>query len=595
MKKLIKKLMTAICALVMCVFCLTGCSWLELDNAKYYDKIVVTIENTKDFNKKELVEAFSSYGYQYYSQYQMSMEDSVNKTIESMIDRYLLMEVVKDEITLTTEEKLQIKKEAFNYMEDSINTYEDKVRKEWGLELKFETPEEESTLRDEKTEYTPTTEYVDGRVIRVDSDHEDHTGHDHEHIEEDDDLYIEEGFADIEHFTKEYRNRVVTDKKVSDEAWTRYVKALQDSAKSEGRSTKEADVLLHEEQRLIDLLTNNKYLEKYEESFFERTPVDVDSVLEYFRDNYYNQKELYESNISLYHTAMQKASSDYVYYHANSDTDKGYVNVKHILINFNDYQKEEITNLNKKYGIADVYSKDSIKDKTTRAEYQKELDKIVNQTKTTIDRDLLDALLVSTGVNAGFTGDTVYASEVYNLVNNYVRSKDLTVRAGQFDNLIYIFNDDPGIMNSEFDYVVNLDTEVQDQMVKSFADGARALDTSYKGEEIIIDNQGEGQGAIGKVVTEYGIHILYHDGRASNIATESVINNDEALLSVLCNTMTTPNSNKSMFNYIYDKLSLDDGLYDNMTQSVVASERSKLKTNNIKIIYYENRYKDLWK
>ena len=59
--------------------------------------------------------------------------------------------------------------------------------------------------------------------------------------------------------------------------------------------------------------------------------------------------------------------------------------------------------------------------------------------------------------------------------------------------------------------------------------------------------------------------------------------------------MTTPNSNKSIFNYIYDKLSLDDGLYDNMTQSIVASERSKLKANNLKIIYYENRYKDLWK
>ena len=46
----------------------------------------------------------------------------------------------------------------------------------------------------------------------------------------------------------------------------------------------------------------------------------------------------------------------------------------------------------------------------------------------------------------------------------------------KLDDLIYIFNDDPGIMNSEFDYVVNLDTEVTDQMVKPFADGVTALD-----------------------------------------------------------------------------------------------------------------------
>jgi len=133
------------------------------------------------------------------------------------------------------------------------------------------------------------------------------------------------------------------------------------------------------------------------------------------------------------------------------------------------------------------------------------------------------------------------------------------------------------------------------ELAKSFANGVRALDTSYKGEEVIIDNQGKGQGAIGKVVTEYGIHILYHDGNAQNIVTDAIIENDEALLSVLCNTMTTPSSNKSIFNYLYDKLSLDEGLYDNMTRSVVATERSKLKANNIKIIYYENRYKDLWK
>lgn len=586
MKKIVKKLMTTLCAFMLCIVCLTGCSWLEIDNEKYYDRIVVTIENTKSFNKKDLVEAFSNYGYQYYSQYQMSMEDSVNKTIESMIDRYLLMEVVKERVTLTKAEKLQIKKEAFNYMEDSIQTHEDKVRSEWGLELKFEKPEEETTLRDEKTKYSPTTEFVDGRVIRVEARTEDHTGHNHGPVEEEenDELYIEEGFEDIEHFTKEYRYRVVTDKQVADEAWARYVKALQDAAKGEGRSTKEADVLLHEEERLIDLMTSNKYLEKFEEAFFDRTPVDIDSVLEEFRTRYYNQKDLFENNESLYHTAMQKASSEYVYYHPNSGNE--YVNVKHILINFNDYQKEEITNLNKRYGISDVYSIDNIKNEVTKAEYQKELDKIVNQTKTTIDRDLLDAVLVSTGVNAGFTGDTAYASEVYRLVERYVTGNEHAEKSAKFDNLIYIFNDDPGIMNSEFDYVVNLDTEIQDQMVKTFADGVRALDTS---------NKGNGKGSISKVVTEYGIHILFHDGNAANIGSESDINNDAALLSLLCNTMTTPNSNKSMFNYIYDKLSLDDGLYDNMTQSIVASERSKLKANNLKIIYYENRYKDLWK
>ena len=59
--------------------------------------------------------------------------------------------------------------------------------------------------------------------------------------------------------------------------------------------------------------------------------------------------------------------------------------------------------------------------------------------------------------------------------------------------------------------------------------------------------------------------------------------------------MTTPDSNKSIFNYIYDKLKLDENLYNNMTTRVVENERNKLKENNVVIVYYEKRYEDLWK
>ena len=65
MKKLIKKILTTLCALTLCVLCLTGCSWLQIDKARYYNEVVVTIGNkdaiTKEFTKKDLIEAFSNY------------------------------------------------------------------------------------------------------------------------------------------------------------------------------------------------------------------------------------------------------------------------------------------------------------------------------------------------------------------------------------------------------------------------------------------------------------------------------------------------------------------------------------------------------
>ena len=109
MKKIIKKILTTLCALVLCVLCLTGCSWLKIDNSKYYNEVVVTV-GEKEFTKKDLVEAFSNYGYQYYQSYGMSLEEAVNQTITSMIDRALLMDVVKGEIVVTDAEKKEIKK-----------------------------------------------------------------------------------------------------------------------------------------------------------------------------------------------------------------------------------------------------------------------------------------------------------------------------------------------------------------------------------------------------------------------------------------------------------------------------------------------------
>lgn len=586
MKKLIKKLLTTLCALTLCVLCLTGCSWLKIDNEKYYNQIVVTIGENRDskyykeFTKKDLVEAFSNYGYQYYQSYGYSLEKSINETITNMIDRSLLMNVVKDEIDkgenkITDREKLELKKQVFDYMQDSINTYETKIRKEWEKELESDTAQEESSLRTKEEEYSPsvTYDFSTNTVSRVE--------HNHETVYVPDDL--------PEHFTKDYR--VITDQKISDEAWTRYVKSLQDLAKSEGRSTKESDVLLHEENRLLELMTNNLYLEKYQDAFLERTPVNISAVLKYYKQQYNSQMKKYKADESLYHTDMKNASSNYIYYHLNSGNE--YANVKHILINFDETQKEKISSLNSIYGITSENT-DENEEKKKDKDYQNALNAIIQSTYS--EFELSDELYSTYGSYYGFERVTgkkgVYrapALKVNDFVQDYVNSaKTLREKSQRFNELVYVFNDDSGFMNSEFDYVVNLDTSVEDQMVKPFANGVRELDKS---------NGGAGEGSMKLIVSTYGYHIIYHAGDAENLVDEYNIDtiSDENLLTLLCTNYTTPDSNKTIFDYIYDKLNLDENLYNNMTQEVIKNERNNLKQKNIKIVYYEKRYEDLWK
>ena len=142
-------------------------------------------------------------------------------------------------------------------------------------------------------------------------------------------------------------------------------------------------------------------------------------------------------------------------------------------------------------------------------------------------------------------------------------------------------------MNSEFDYVVNLDTDVTDQMVKPFANGVRALDKS---------NGGEGEGSMSYIVSEYGIHIIFHAGNAKNLINENNINNvnDKDLLRILCTNYTTPESNKTIFNFIYDQLKLDENSYNIKSQGDINTIRTELAQKGVVIKYYEDNYKDLF-
>lgn len=592
MKKIIKKILTTFCALTLCVLCLTGCSWLQIDKEKYYNDVIVTIgsnnSNIKEFTKKDLVEAFSSYGYQYYQSYGYSLEESVNQTIESMVDRALLMDVVEktidnnDTYKFTDQERLQIRKEVYDYMLDSIGTYETKVKTEWKMDVEISEEESTEALRTAEEEYSPTTEYdfATNTVIRVEEESET--------VEVPSDMPA--------HFSKSYASKTALNSQVFNEAWTRYIKALQDNAKSEGRSTKEEDVLLYEENRLIDLMTNNKYLEKYEDLFFDNTAVNTQAVLDYYKEQYMAQYRSFNSDASLYQTAMESASSEYVYYHLDNNDSASvknkYVNVKHILINFTEQQKAEITTLNTLYGITSDNTEEN-ELKKQNSSYQRELQRIISTTKSTFE--MSEEMYREYGSRYNFRRVVgkentyeAYAQDIYRFVQEYADGANLKEKCTNFNELVYIFNDDSGFMNSEFDYVVNLDTSIEDKMVKPFANGVRNLDTA---------NGGDGAGSMDMIVSEYGYHIIFHAGRCENIVDAGNIENirDESLLKILCTTTTTPESNKTIFNYIYDKLSLDDSLYNNMTQEVIKNERNSLKVNNYVITYYENRYKDLWK
>ena len=544
MKKLFKKLATIVCSLMLCVMVCTGCSVIEVDNYKYYhDTVVVTVGDI-EFTMNDLIVAFNNYGRQYYENNGYTMENAIKATATSMVERELLLrEIIKESATnpylkLYDEDYAYIREQAWKHMQDTIDGYEETIRKEMEIDDSViagdETPtEEEEPLRTEKESYNPTVVYEDGVVKRVPTQ-------------------IEYAITDT---VSMHFEQAITDEEVSNEAMTRYIKDLQDGAKAEGRDSSESAVIAYEEERLIDILTKNRYLEKFEHYFMASLNVDTNTVVEYYKTQYEAQRAIYSNDMSAYHEAMKKYTSNHVFYHP--DAGNQYVNINHILIKFTKDQTDRIARIEGLTGY-----------KKGTPEYQAEVEKIARETTSTfIDEEGNEV--------------TRSASYVANVVTEYVNAATtLKSKAQRFEEMMYRFNDDTGNMNADFYYVVNLDPTVEDQMVKEFADTARSLHKEV------------GAGGVSEmIITDYGYHILFDAGAVVNV-TEDI---DTLTYEDLFFNYTNASRSKTLFNYFYDKLSLDKNAYNNRSQEILDNIYTTLKEQDITIKYYEYRYQDLWK
>lgn len=537
-----------------------GCNLIEINKYKYYSQKVATVSikdgygseydsYKKTYTKKDLLNAYYNYAYQYVSQGQLDAEAGVEYAMDNMINSDILYNFIKtnyfdiNKLSYTDADKNDVKLQAFDNMQDSIYQIEEEIFEEWDVDYLSEdelTNEEVESLRASYTEYIPSVEYIEETnkvVLRENTNR------------------VHDTRVATEHFVQEIRNE-----EVSREAYTRYVKQLQDAAKAEGVSTKEADVILAEENRLIDIYTRAKYLEIFEDWYnlnynFTYDSVDgvyvlnddiLDEVVNTYKQEFEVQKDMYENDKDAYHKAMGGDDISKIYYHHSNE----YVYVSHILLKFSDSQIAQIEDLDKKLE----------KKLISQERYDELVNDIANRTVVTYEID----------------GKTYTSSalKVYEKINNYVdRGENATERAKFFNDMIYIYNDDEGIMNKDFAYVVNLDTNVTDKMVKPFADKAREMHA--EGEVGDVSNM---------VITEYGVHIMFYAGEVKNVVDDI----DSLTFAELIQQKTQISSNKSLFDILYDGISTEN--YNTAASGYVSDIREV-----IKIDYFKKAYKDLYK
>lgn len=552
-----KKFITYIFSLLFCVTMFAGCSLIQLNPTKYYSQTVAQIvydkNNKVNFTMKDLLESYNNYGYQLQqNDSTLSSEDALKQTAKLMVQRYMLVKEIKNQIgELTQGEKNVLMRETYEHINTTLASLEDEIRVEWDRVVNEDDKEEDSSTEEEGPteyqEYKPTVERVyykeevngvtkyKSKLVRVEEEKEP------------------EDESDPGEFVQN-----ITDADVSAEAWKRYMKTLQKNNEELGIKLSDEKAFEEEINRIYGVLEENKYISKYQEHLTQNLEIDSKSVVESYKQKYKRDYELYSNNESAYHTAMANDAST-VYYHPNSGNE--YVYVTHVLLGFSDETLAKIKNLEK------LYQSNSIE----KSVYEAKLKQLQNIETTMID------YYDEKGNKKQISAQLAY-EEIYNNVSKYDKDVNFELRAKEFNKYIYKYNTDQGILNRDFAYVVNLDTNVEDQMVKEFADEARRLQKK------------EGVGAMSEpILTEYGYHIILNLGPVTNVVEYNNI--DNLTWEALYNVKTQPSSEKTLFHVEYDALNSDETKVNAILTSLVNDLAAQVEVVN----YWEKRYLTLLK
>lgn len=281
----------------------------------------------------------------------------------------------------------------------------------------------------------------------------------------------------------------------------------------------------------------------------ESVSVSEQEVLDDFAAKLAEQRSLYTTDIAAYDAAMKDGSTT-VLYHPNNN----YFYVKHILLPFSDEQKADLNAYKARPDIANL-QEDEKQEKIN--EYRAWLAKsIVCYPHVNGEDDLTRPMTVDDVMS--------HIRSVMLPLESSVSRADIA-----FDDLIYLYNTDTGAFGNNKGYVVKnvLDEGESETYMQEFADAARYM----------RKNLSVGQVHYEKVITDYGVHIMY---LASVMRTGAVSQYD----------YTTPGRLETYYDVLEAPIrtSRENAAYNTWEGNILSYNYDKYSKK------YEKNYSNLW-
>ena len=653
-----KKVFSLVLCLVMCASVLAGCNLFGRDLETYYNTVVAQInyeysigaENfsyVEDITKRDLINAYNSYGYSY-TQNGYSQEDAVEMTLDSLINRSLMITEVEryykeaGEELLNDAEKTYLWEETYEAIYDNFRTYYNEIL---GIEDDTASGDEETSgtiyqaYDKQATLYTKQDGSLGIKKVDIvtnirDSKHvlknEGGVVYDVEY-QDDEGNYI---FKDLI-----YDNILVYTKK-GNTGSTNFRSALNEymSVVRENYSYLDLDdektCFMFELDRIYDILKDNYMVEKYEQIYNRLassgstvTNVKVADVVKYYENNVVADYEKYKSDAETFETDILSSSTSPNY--INSSEAK-YFNVAVIKIAFEEGKKEaldtKLTNgmdineyyseLLKLYTSANVEIKDAstgeatgktigaenllsqIEDALLKTRDYLDYDTVINNTEKV--NEILDMSGVSQSALEEIKEETV---------RNYVERYNTEIaheKAEAFLNYYYYYNDDTTYLNQDKLSVFGISNSGEVLYNETYS-SANVSDESMEDYEMYNEFQeaikalyNDGKAKVGDISNVVrgsdGVYILFYAGEVNNLfsgITEDFSLTQKDVLK-LANTTLNVFTDKTIFDQIYESLYVDSAYGEYEENSINRLKNSLTTGNDGGIVKHVDKYKDLY-
>ena len=556
-----KKLSTLlICFLIMLTCVFTGCATFSINKVKYYNEVLAKVGNEK-ITRFEVLSAYNSYGKSYYNQQLgKSEKESIEKTLDLLIDRELIYQSAKKDAKYkpTASQVNAIVEEMFTSLDSQMNSYLSTALNMLDIEeVKTETNSNNETVylfkdysfddEDRRAELVSTTTYYTTAekttISSTPTEFFDVKYSIKYNIPEEepykpviDEAYLQnfekDGIIDV--IREEYKHRLETrlnedyaanGKVIYNKVMQLFVNDLLDYERyllnDNGKpfNKVEKDLINRYFERTFTSQIQGQYLENVRTEYLENETLSITAIMEKFDSKMVSSYSQYANRPSSYATAMKDIGTkgDTILYHPNlEDTEFGYF--IHTLLSFSDEQKTAIKNLDKD----DIFYNDDYA-----------------------------AIIAGTEVDyRGKDGKVAGKAKLADIVEEYqeiTKLPDYNTKMDTFIQFMFTYTGDTATLSAGMPYVVG--TNGNSSMVEAFTNEAiKLMETETLGAMSEVDMNNIESFCI----TEYGIHFIFYVNEVDAYDFPYAEKDSVTILDL--NKELNPLTGKTYFDMLFDEV-----------------------------------------